>query len=185
MAARREPLTIGVPGLILVITGAVLLLFSFTALSWYGSSAAADSVGRITFSKLHTFTQSVPGSRSSRWYFSWAAWLMLLAVVLVGLLANLPLPNGGLVLRMLGFLIGIGGAFATWFSLHKIFQNSHQGVFDHARVGVWFALIGFPLAGLGALIGTGGPVMAATGKSKGRDENEGLDRNEGRDEPAD
>src|SRR5438067_7570446 len=155
MAARRDPHTIGVPGLILIIIGAILLMLSFTALSWYGTSAEADSVGRITFSKLHTITSLGGGSRAPRWYFSWAAWLLLLAVILIGLLANLPVP-GGLVLRVLGFLIGLTGALVTWYSLHQLFKHSDHGVFDHARVGLWFAFIGFPLAGVGALIGPGG-----------------------------
>src|SRR5690348_15465855 len=71
MAVTRDPRAIGVPGLILVIVGAVMLMLSFTVLTWYGAGASANSVSR-NFSDLHTATDAiVGGSRAPKWYFAW------------------------------------------------------------------------------------------------------------------
>src|SRR3954466_7693592 len=49
-AARRM---IGVPGVVLVLLGAVCALLAFRLLHWYDVPAGHDSSGDVTFSKLH------------------------------------------------------------------------------------------------------------------------------------
>jgi hypothetical protein len=76
----------------------------------------------------------------------------------VGLLANLPSSRAD-GLRMTGFILGIVGAAFTYYALSRYVQaltdrGASQGqALDHAQSGIWLALIGYLLAGVGAAIG--------------------------------
>jgi hypothetical protein len=152
-AARPNDRTIGVYGITLVVAGAVLLLLAFTTLSWYRiDTVGADSVGslRFTFSKLHDLLRdnhSAP--RSSRVYFGWLAWTLLLSMIAVGFVANLP-TRAAVVLRPIGLAIGAFGVSMTYYSFDKLNGGNHL---DHARAGVWLAMIGFAAGAVGAALG--------------------------------
>ena len=152
--SERRTRTIGVPGILLSVSGAVLVLLSLTTLTWYGGrSHGADSVGAITFSTLHRLTQVVPGeSTSARWYFSWLAWTLLLIGIALGFAANLPTP-AATVLRIAGLLTGLAGVAITYYALHQLFGSTGSHVFDNADAGVYVAMAGYLIIGLGAAAG--------------------------------
>jgi hypothetical protein len=150
--------SIGVVGLAAVVLGAVLVLVSFTALSWYGGGRGADSAGAAKFGDLHTLATAVAGSGLGRTYFSWLAWILLILVIVIGLAANIPSPGTG-ALRGIGLVVGGAAAVLTYLAVAKLFDAVHAlggtqvGVFDHAQPGLYLALAGFLLAGVGAAIG--------------------------------
>ena len=157
-AARR---TIGVPGVVLVLLGALCVLLAFRFLHWYDVPAAHDSSGDVTFSKLHASADQLGGAGVAAAYFGWLAWLLLLAGIALGVAANLPT---GLAdpLRVVGFLVGLLGTAGTYYALAQHFNatGSPHGIFHNSTWGTWAALAGFAIMAVGSALGprrTGGP----------------------------
>jgi hypothetical protein len=67
----------------------------------------------------------------------------------LALAANLPSPIHG-ALRVVGLLVGIGGAVCTFFSLEVV--NGFSIVHD-TGAGFWLGIAAFVIVGIGALIG--------------------------------
>jgi hypothetical protein len=142
-----------------MIVGAAVVLVSFTSLDWYAGSQGADAVHGIGFSDLHhNLASLVMVPAATKAYFAWLAWVLLILVIVVALVANLPVvaSNG---LRVLGLFLGLVGAAFTYYALAEYIQALHDqgaqpgGVLDHARAGIWLAMGGYVLAGLGASLG--------------------------------
>ena len=150
--AARPPARVGVVGVALMVAGAVMVLVSFTAADWYEGTRGADSVGPRTFGSLHTLTK-YPGTPAvPHAYFSWLAWVLLIASIILALGANLPTAYAN-HLRVLGALVGMVGAGATYVAIEQPHQGTSGSAFDNASAGIWLALLGFLLAGAGAAIG--------------------------------
>ncbi|HJQ41960.1 MAG TPA: hypothetical protein VJ831_02650 [Jatrophihabitantaceae bacterium] len=150
---------IGVYGLTLMFIAAVFLVLSFTALSWYrvDTPGISSASFRFSFSKLHDVVGDnslLPSS--TRAYFGWLAWTLAPVLIVVGVLANLP-SRFAPGLRLLGLLVGAFGVSMTYFSFDKLNGGHHL---DHARPGVWLALIGFAVGAVGSALGP--PRAAAT-----------------------
>jgi hypothetical protein len=145
---------IGVLGVVLVITGAVLVLIAIRFLHWYDVPAGHDSSGDVTFSKLRASAEQLGGAGVASAYFGWLAWLLLLAVIVLGVAANLPTPVAD-PLRVAGFLVGLVGAAATYYAMAQHFNatGSSHNVFHNSTWGLWAALLGFLLAATGAVLG--------------------------------
>jgi len=81
---------------------------------------------------------------------------ILLALIAVGVAANVrtrftdPLRAGG-------FALGLLGAASTFFALARYFNatSSDHNIFYNASWGLWMALAGFVIGGVGAVIGPG------------------------------
>jgi len=132
-----------VVGAVITAIAAVLLVVSFLALNWTRSPA-------VKFSKLHT-AASQPGVNGYiHAYFSWLGWVLLVVAIVVALAANAPTAIHGF-LRLIGLLLGIGAAIATFWSLKT--GSSFSFVFHHTSVGFWLSIVGFLVAGIGALVG--------------------------------
>jgi hypothetical protein len=97
-------------------------------------------------------------------YFSWLAWVLLAAAVVVGLLAVLPNAFSG-VLRVLGPIVGLAGVGLTFWAIDlasfsgpyaRQLGSSNPGYSDYlndAGPGFWLAAAGLLVIGLGALLG--------------------------------
>lgn len=150
--------SVGTVGMALTALGGLLVVVSFTALGWYHGASGADSVGSIGFGELHAQTRSFDAPQLARDYFTWFSWLMLLAVVALGIEANLPSRSSG-VFKVFGLLVGVTGAGVTYLALNSLWgaladrYGADVGVFRHTSAGLWLALGGFLLAGLGAALG--------------------------------
>lgn len=148
----------GVLGIAVMVAGATLVLLSFATLAWYGGSRGPDSVGNIGFSDLHHLMNSFDAPATSRAYFAWLGWVLLISLIIVGFAANLPTAAAD-ALRVLGLMLGLGGSAVTYYALSVYFDaikrrgGSTGGVFENAHLGVWFAIIGFAVAGVGAAVG--------------------------------
>ena len=149
-AGRR----IGVTGVGLVLSGAVLALLSFRLMHWYDVPAGHDSSGDVTFGKLRASTDQLGGAAVASAYFHWLAWLLLLAGIVLGVAANVPSRIAD-ALRLSGFVIGLLGLGATLYALAQHFQAtaSRYGILHNATWGIWFALAGFALIAAGASLG--------------------------------
>jgi hypothetical protein len=153
---------IGAPGIGLMVIGALLLLLSFTRLEWYKTpKATGDSVAKITFSELHHNLNSFPDQgrpAASVAYFGWLAWVLLIALIFVAFAANLPTKASD-GLRMLGFFLGLVGVAVTYYTLSRYAEATHDlfgtssGALDNADLGIWCALGGYLLAGVGGALG--------------------------------
>lgn len=164
----RDGTRIGVVGVGLVSAGAIALILSFTTLEWRHRPAAhGDTVTRIDFSALRRNLEHFPAGgkpAASIAYFSWLCWVLLIALIIVGFAANLP-SRGSDGLRLTGFFLGLVGAAFTYYALSRYAEATHDlfgtssGALDNADLGIWFALAGYLLAGLGSALGP----MAARG----------------------
>jgi uncharacterized membrane protein len=167
--------TLGLRGIALVLLGAVLLVAAFRFLDWYSvAQHVADRPGRITFGTLHGNADQLTGSGAATTYFDWLAWLLLVAVVLVGVAANLPLSFAD-PCRVVGFLLGLVGAAATYFAIAQLHDAQvaagavKHNVFFNSTWGVWAAFVGFLLAALGAALGAGHTSRGTAGRTPGGD----------------
>ncbi|HEX3337195.1 MAG TPA: hypothetical protein VHS54_12105 [Jatrophihabitans sp.] len=150
---------LGVVGLVLVLAGAALVLVSFRFLDWYEiRSPSADSVPEITFSRLHRGVDDLGGAVVASAYFAWLAWVLLIGVIAVGCVANAPSPLAD-AMRVGGFLIGLLAAAATYYALAQYRDAqvnagaTRHGVLFNSTWGLWIAIVGYLLAGVGAAVG--------------------------------
>jgi hypothetical protein len=143
----------------LVLAGTALLIVSFRVLDWYSvAQHVADRPSRITFGTLHGNADQLTGAGAAPVYFDWLAWALLVAVLALGVAANLPLSLAD-PLRVLGFLAGVVGLAATYFAIAQLHNAQvaagaqKHNVFFNSTWGMWAAFIGFALAGIGAALG--------------------------------
>jgi hypothetical protein len=156
MAGRDEAgsRSIGVAGIGLVLLGVVALLVSFTApVDWYPGSTGPSAVAHIRFSDLHHLTAASGSVAIAKAYFGWLAWVLLIVLIIVGFAANMPTPAAD-GLRVLGFVVGLAGAAVTYVALNRLAGSAGSGgAFEHSRAGVWLAVTGYLVAGVGAAVG--------------------------------
>lgn len=140
----------GVAGATLAGVGAVLLVLSFTALQWFSKFG----VGTGTFGDVHDALGAGAGQAAglADAYFSWLAWTLGVVAVVVAILANLPSAAAG-PLRALGAVLAAAAIAVTFFALRLGDSAAYSDYLKHARIGFYFALLGFLLVGIGALVG--------------------------------
>lgn len=149
---------VGTLGMAFTAVGGLMVVFAFTSLGWYRGEGGVDSVGSIGFGELHAQTRSFDAPQLARDYFGWFSWLVLLATIGLGIEANLPSRSSG-VFKFFGFVAGVTGAAVTYFALRSLWgaladgYGADVGVFRHTAVGLWMALAGFVVCGLGAALG--------------------------------
>jgi uncharacterized protein YjeT (DUF2065 family) len=148
-------------GVLLVLAGAALVLASFRFLDWYEISTrnGADySPDNVTFSTLHSSADQLGGAGSATAYFGWLAWILLIAVILTGVAANLPLGPAD-PLRVAGFVLAVIGVAATYLAIAQLHDAQvaagaqKHSVFHNSTWGLWAAFAGFLLAAAGAALG--------------------------------
>ncbi|HKC27532.1 MAG TPA: hypothetical protein VKB75_05935 [Jatrophihabitans sp.] len=162
--------TFGAVGATLILLGGVACVLAFTALTWLRSNNIVI-FDDLKFRKvhdllnvLHTRTPKYIDYGVSRPYFSWLAWVLLTAVVVIGLLAVLPTPFAG-PLRALGLIVALGSIGLTFWAIDLVsfsgplarqLGSNNPGYTDylsHAGPGFWVAAAGFLVMGIGALLG--------------------------------
>ena len=139
----------GVVGTTLAGIGAVLLIIAFTAVDWF-SQFGGDS----HFGDIHNVLDASPNQANGlpKAYFGWLGWVLLIAVVVLAIAANLPSAASG-PLRVLGAVLAAAAIAITFFAIQLTDAPSYTQVLKHVRVGFYLALAGFLLAGIGALVG--------------------------------
>ena len=174
-------LALGVPGLIVAGAGAVLVLIAFTELKWLRKgdkgSFFADTKD-TTFHKIHNGFNQINHQLPKQYqndlhtgvgpsYFSWLGWLLFGVAVVLAVLAVLP-NTGARIGRLLGPLVALVAIGLTFWAIDlvritgalkdQIAQAgqkvpSYGDYLSHANIGFWFAVGGFLLLGIGALLG--------------------------------
>lgn len=160
-------------GLVLIGIGAVLGALSLTVLNWFhgnlellhGSQSTAGDIGDL-LDRLVTTRRALDDRNAihlglSDYYFSWLAWVLLAALVIVAIVAALPTSEGGRV-RILAGLLSLLGILATFWSL-DLYRPAHSApvasgpsyadFVSHTSFGAWAAFAAFVLIGLGAVLG--------------------------------
>ena len=157
-AANDVSRRIGLPGVVLVIAGGVLVLVAFRFLDWYDPPARADSAPRITFSELHGSADQLSGTGTATAYFDWLAWVLIIAMIGVGVAANLTVSAAD-VLRLVGFVTGIVGVAVTYFAVAQLHNaqvaagGERHNAFYNSTWGLWLVFAGFVLGAVGAGLG--------------------------------
>jgi hypothetical protein len=149
--ASRTP-TIGALGMALVVIGAALVLISFTVLDWYPGSTGPGEVAHIKFADLHRLAADNASIEFAGAYFHWLAWVLLILVITVGLGATVA-TRAASALRVAGFTAGAGGAAITYEALDILASTEGGSALDGAQAGVWLAIGGYLVAGIGAALG--------------------------------
>lgn len=158
ISPARATGAIGLPGAVLVIVGGALVLIAYRFLEWYDTPARADSAPRITFSELHGSADQLDGAGTANAYFNWLAWLLLIALVLVGVAATMPIPFVD-ALRVAGCVVGVVGVAATYFAVAQLRDaqvaagGEHHNAFYNSTWGLWLTFVGFAAGAVGALLG--------------------------------
>lgn len=180
----RPQRTLGVPGLIATVIGAILLVIGFTALDWFHKVSGdqfggSDSGGR--FSDIHHTIDLLDNSLAhnsqlagefhfgiSKLYFGWLGWVLLAVSILAALIAVLPTPATP-VMRVIALAAGLVGAGLTVWAADVFtvsgqlkaqiegqlgFTPSFSFWIKHSYLGGWFAVAGFLFVAIGGLLGS-------------------------------
>jgi hypothetical protein len=157
-SAERPARAIGVPGALLVIAGGALVLIAYRFLEWYDTPARADSAPKITFSELRGSADQLDGAGAANAYFDWLAWLLLIALVVVGVTATMPIRFAD-ALRVVGCVVGVVGVAATYFAVAQLHSaqvaagGERHNAFYNSTWGLWLTFGGFAAGAVGALLG--------------------------------
>ena len=158
MTATRAR-AVRVPGVALVLAGAVLVIVSFGFLDWYDvPSQGADSVGDATFGHLRSLADQLDGAGSADAYFGWLGWALLIVLIVAGVTANLPFGPAD-PFRVAGFLAGLSGVAITYLAVAQLHNAqvaagaAKHSVFYNSTWGLWAALTGFAVGAIGAALG--------------------------------
>ena len=159
MTSAEGERTVRVVGVAVVLAGAVLALAAFRFLDWYDTAArGADTAQTSTFSDLQDNADQLSGAGAATAYFDWLAWVLLIALVCIGVAANLPIVAAD-VLRIVGTVLGVAGVAATYFAIAQLHNaqeaagGEHHNAFYNATWGLWLTFLGFAVGGVGALLG--------------------------------
>jgi hypothetical membrane protein len=140
----QQSQTYGIVGTVLALLGGILVLVSFTAIDWFSYSDSG-------FSDLHHRLQASSNPPDfPAVYFSWLGWVFLVIAVVAGVLASVPTPALR-ISRIIGSVVGFAAAGLTFLAIEL--PGSYSEYIKHARVGFYFAVIGFLITGIGAAIG--------------------------------
>jgi hypothetical protein len=150
--------SVGGPGALLVLLGAVLVLLSYLTLNWYGVTGTTDTAPKATFNNLHHSVDQFGGAAAAAVYFDWLSWTLLIAAIVVGTLASLTTRITD-AMRVLGFLIGVAGIGCTYYALLQYFDaQADAGALEHnplynATWGLFAVMLGFLLTAVGSVMG--------------------------------
>jgi hypothetical protein len=138
----------GVAGTALAAAGAVLLIVSFTALTWL------SDLGPAQFHDIHVLlnANSDHAATLAKAYFGWLGWVLIVAAVLTALAANVP-PRTGNALRTVGVSVGIVSMALTFGAIKFTAEGAYSEYLKHTAAGFYLALGGFLLTAAGSLVG--------------------------------
>ena len=153
-------------------------VLALTVLTWFSTDRVGTifrAVGNRRFNTVHDALEAghdqIPALLSkyvdfgiSRIYFSWLAWVLFAAAVVIAIIALLPTPATPF-LRVLGIVVGIAAVALTFWAIDLVSlsgpvaesasQNPKYGdYFLHTNIAFWFAVVGFLMIGVGTLIGS-------------------------------
>ncbi len=142
--AARPRRRFGVVGTLAALAGGGMVAVSFTLLDWLAPR----------HSSFHDIHNSLLGSGAtySKYYFDWLGWVALGVVVFLALIANLPTVLH-VVFRPLGALAAIAAIGATLYAVEQIPGGTWSRVYHYGTAGLGLAVVGFAVAGVGALVG--------------------------------
>ena len=148
-AALQKSESYGIAGTVLTLLGGILVLVALTSITWL------KGVNGGTFRDVHDALKAAGGHAQgfAHAYFGWLAFVFLALVVVAGVLASVP-TSALRIFRIIGVVVGLAAAGLTFLAIQLTDNGpSYLDYLKHARLGFYFAVIGFLLAGIGAAIG--------------------------------
>jgi hypothetical protein len=143
----------GIVGTVMALLGGVVLVVSLTALDWFADFGGTRSGGNATFGDVSDVVGNSSAAKGfASAYFGWLAWVFVIVVVIAGVLASVPSPALR-VFRIIGVVVGFAAAGLSFLAIQLFDNTSYLEYLKHARIGFYFAVIGFVVAGIGAAIG--------------------------------
>lgn len=160
--ARLDPgpsASFGTLGAILAIVGAILVVVSFTVLDWFDKQSL-NGLSSSHFSDVHRVLNEAGGlaAGTSKLYFAWLGWALVIVVAVLALVANMPSPLATLF-RVIGAVAGAAAIGVTFLAIKLASAPAgapapaYSDYIKHARLGFYFAVGGFLIMAIGALIG--------------------------------
>lgn len=143
--------TFGIAGTVMALLGGIMLVVSFTALDWFAHITGGN--GNASFGDISDIignNSAAKGFASA--YFGWLAWLFLIVVVIAGVLSSVPSPAMR-IFRIIGVVVGFAAAGLSFLAVQLSDSGSYLDYLKDARIGFYFAVVGFVVAGIGAAIG--------------------------------
>jgi hypothetical protein len=146
----RSPVTyeFGVVGTVTAAIGAILIVIAFTAVDWTNQFSPSHS-GDVS-NALDAAGNNAGGLAKA--YFGWLGWLLLVVTVVLCVAACSPSPAAQ-ALRAVGAIAAAISIAVTFFAIRFGAFGPFADYLKHARLAYYLAMIGFLLAGIGALIG--------------------------------
>jgi hypothetical protein len=145
----RSPVTyeFGVVGTVTAAVGAILVVIAFTAVDWVKNSPSH-------FGDIHDALDSKGGDAGglAKAYFGWLGWLLLVVTVVLCIAACSPSPAAQ-ALRAIGAIAAAISIAITFFAIRFGDFGPFTDYLKDARIGYYMTMLGFLLAGIGALIG--------------------------------
>jgi len=135
----------GVVGTVTAAVGAIFAVISFTAVDWFKNGVGFSDVGDL-------MDQSNSPPQPAGAYFGWLGWLLVVVTVVVCIAACTPSPAAQ-ALRAIGAILAAISIAITFFAIRFQDGPAYTEYLKDARIGCYFALVGFLLMGVGALIG--------------------------------
>ncbi|WP_375478893.1 hypothetical protein [uncultured Jatrophihabitans sp.] len=136
----------GIVGTVLTLIGGILVLVSFLGIEWFRKNISFSDQS----SALSDAGSAVNGF--SKAYFGWLGWFFLILVVIAGVLSSVPTPAMR-VFRIIGVVDGLAAAGLAFLAINFGAGERYIDQLKATRIGFYFAVIGFALAGIGAAIG--------------------------------
>jgi hypothetical protein len=136
--------------------GGVLVLLAFTTLDWYAEplpDSHGNSHGGASFADLRwlvAYASWAPPLATA--YFRWLGWAVLIATLALGLMVTVR-PRGRL--RWAAPSLALLGAVLTLAALFDLYDPSNEDtatVFTTAEAGIYCAVGGFILVGIGTAL---------------------------------
>jgi hypothetical protein len=141
----EESESFGIVGTVLTLLGGILVLVAFLGVEWFK--------GNISFSdQSNALDQASNANGFSSAYFGWLGWFFLILVVVAGVLSSVPTPAMR-VFRIIGVVDGLAAAGLAFLAIDFGDNSRYLDTLKATRIGFYFAVIGFALAGIGAAIG--------------------------------
>lgn len=135
----------GIASIVLTLLGGIVLVVSFTTLEWFK--------GSVTFGDISDAVDA-GGSATGfgEAYFDWLAWTFFIVGLVAAIVASFPSPALRAV-RAIGAVVGFAAAGLTFLAIDPGDNGSYGDAIGDARIGFYFAVVGFLLIGIGAAIG--------------------------------
>ena len=153
---RDNEAQVGVVGLVVSVIGAIVTVLGLTAINWYNLPKAVP-IDNTKFTVLNPLAKTVKASFTEI-ITGPVGWLLIVALIVVAIVATLPTAAAGL-LRIVAPVLAVVILAAAVFALMTFWSKAKDagidgGIFKNTGLGLWLAIGGLILLGVGGALGS-------------------------------